>query len=136
MNKFEAMLNDKIMPLAEKLSKNKVLGALMEGFIRCSPITLGIAFITIIGNFPIPAWTNWLTEISLMSHVTAITNGATGVLTLYVIYSLSMAYASRIGANEKNFAIISLAFFIMIMPQTIATTTMENGAATETVIMH
>lgn len=134
MNKFEAMLNDKVMPLAEKLSKNNVLGALMEGFIRCSPITLGIAFITIIGNFPIPAWTIWLTEIGLMSHVTAITNGATGVLTLYVIYSLSMAYANRIGTNEKNAAIISLAFFIMIMPQTISTSTLENGVAAETVI--
>lgn len=106
----------------------------MEGFIRCSPITLGIAFITIIGNFPIPAWTAWLSEIGLMSHVTAITNGATGVLSLYVIYSLAMAYAKRINANEKNSAIISLAFFIMIMPQTITTTVMENGAATESVI--
>lgn len=134
MNKFEAFLNDKLMPLAEKLTKNNVLGALMEGFIRCSPITLGIAFITIVGNFPVPAWTAWLTEIGLMAHVTAITNGATGVLTLYVIYSLAMAYAKRINANEKNSAIISLAFFIMIMPQTITTTVMENGAATETVI--
>lgn len=106
----------------------------MEGFIRCSPITLGIAFITIIGNFPVPAWTAWLSEVGLMAHVTAITNGATGVLTLYVIYSLAMAYAKRIDANEKNSAIISLAFFIMIMPQTITTTVLENGAATESII--
>ncbi len=134
MKKFEQFLNDKMMPLAEKMTNNKVLGALMEGFIRCSPITLGIAFITIIGNFPIPAWTTWLEEIGIMQHVTAITNGATGVLTLYVIYSLSMAYATRLETNAKNAAIISLAFFIMIMPQTITTTVLENGQATETVI--
>lgn len=131
MKRFEQLLNDKLMPLAEKLTQNKILGALMEGFIRCSPITLGIAFITIIGNFPIPAWTKWLTEIGLMQHVSAITNGATGVLTLYVIYSLSMAYAKRIEVNERNSALISLAFFIMIMPQTMTT---MDAAGKETLI--
>lgn len=134
MKKFEQFLNDKMMPLAEKMTKNKVLGALMEGFIRCSPITLGIAFITIVGNFPIPAWTAWLEEIGMMQHVSAITNGATGVLTLYVIYSLSMAYATRLETNAKNAAIISLAFFIMIMPQTIAISTVENGEVVQSSI--
>lgn len=134
MNKLEQLLTDKLMPLAEKLTKNNILGALMEGFIRTSPVTLGIAFITIIGNFPIPGWTTYLTEIGLMQHVTAITNGATGVLTLYVIYSLAMAYAKRIGANEKNSAIISLAFFIMIMPQTVLVTTLKDGTVVESTI--
>lgn len=134
MNKLEKIINEKLMPLAEKLTKNKVLGALMEGFIRTSPITLGIAFITIVGNFPVPGWTNYLDSIGIMEHVNAITNGATGVLTLYVIYSLAMAYASRLNTNEKNAAIISLAFFIMIIPQSIQTSTIENGEVVNTVV--
>lgn len=134
MQKLEQLINAKIMPLAEKMTKNKILGALMEGFIRTSPITLGIAFITIVGNFPVPGWTNYLKEIGIMAHVDAITNGATGVLTLYVIYSLAMAYAKRLETNEKNAAIISLAFFIMIIPQTITTTVMQDGKAVESVI--
>lgn len=134
MNKLEQIINAKLMPLAEKLTKNNILGALMEGFIRTSPITLGIAFITIIGNFPVPGWTDYLTKIGLMEHVNAITNGATGVLTLYVIYSLAMAYAKRLQTNERNAAIVSLAFFIMIIPQTITTTVMENGQAVESVV--
>lgn len=134
MNKLEQIINEKLMPLAEKLTKNNILGALMEGFIRTSPITLGIAFITIIGNFPVPGWTDYLTKIGLMEHVNAITNGATGVLTLYVIYSLAMAYAKRLQTNERNAAIVSLAFFIMIIPQTITTTVMENGQAVESVV--
>ena len=134
MNKFEQLLNDKMMPLAEKMTKNRVLGALMEGFIRCSPITLGIAFITIIGNFPFPGWSDYLESIGMMQHVNAITNGATGVLTLYVIYSLANAYATRLNTNAKNAAIISLAFFIMIMPQSITTSAMENGELVQSVI--
>lgn len=43
MSKLEVFLNDKLMPVASRLQQNKVLAALMEGFIRTSPITLGIA---------------------------------------------------------------------------------------------
>lgn len=134
MDKLEKLLQEKLMPWAEKMANSTILSALMEGFVRTSPITLGIAFITIIGNFPVPGWTDYLTSIGLMEHVNAITNGATGVLTLYVIYSLSQAYAKRINTNEKNAAIISLAFFIMIMPQTITTSTIENGEVVENAI--
>lgn len=134
MNTFEKFLNEKLMPMAEKMQKNKILGALMEGFIRTSPITLGIAFITIIGNFPVPAWLTYLNETGIAEHVTAITNGATGVLTIYVIYSLAMSYAKRIGANERNSAIISLAFFIMIIPQSVSTMVMKDGVAVEQMI--
>lgn len=127
MNKFEKLLNEKLMPISEKIQENKVLGAMMEGFIRISPITLGIALITIIGNFPVPGWSDLLQKYGILEHVNAITNGATGVLSLYVVYSLAMAYASRLGANEKNSAIISLASFIMLMPQSVITTVVKNG---------
>ena len=45
-----------------------------------------------------------------------------------------MAYAKRLQTNERNAAIVSLAFFIMIIPQTITTTVMENGQAVESVV--
>lgn len=127
MSKLEVFLNDKLMPVASRLQQNKVLAALMEGFIRTSPITLGIAFITIIGNFPIPAWIEFLTKIGIYPHVEAITNGATGVFSLYVVYSLAYSYAKQLGANERNSALISLASFIMLMPQTISTTVIQDG---------
>jgi PTS system cellobiose-specific IIC component len=130
MNKLEDFLSKKLMPLSEKLQKNKVLAALMEGFIRTSPITLGIALITIIGNFPIPGWTQLLTKIGIFEHVQAITNGATGVFSLYVVYSLAFSYAKQLGANERNASIISLASFVMLMPQSISTTVMKSGHAT------
>lgn len=65
MEKLETFLSSKLLPMSQKLQQNKVLAALMEGFIRTSPITLGIAFITIIGNFPIPGWTDYLTKIGI-----------------------------------------------------------------------
>lgn len=134
MSKLDDFLNNKLMKYAAKATQNKVLGALMEGFIRTSPITLGIAFITIVGNFPIPAWTSWLASVGLSDDVLAITNGATGVMTLYVIYSLAMAYGERLGTNNRNAAIISLASFIMIMPQTVSTMVEQDGEMVESAV--
>ncbi|STY45266.1 PTS system oligo-beta-mannoside-specific EIIC component [Listeria grayi] len=127
MANLETLLNNTLMPLAEKVQRNKILGSLMEGFIRASPITIGVALITIVGNFPINAWIAWLKQVGLTEHINAITNGATGVLSLYVIYSLAMSYAKRLEVNQRNAAIISLAFFIMIMPQTVASVVTQAG---------
>lgn len=127
MANLETLLNKTLMPLAEKVQRNKILGSLMEGFIRASPITIGVALITIVGNFPINAWIAWLKQVGLTEHINAITNGATGVLSLYVIYSLEMSYAKRLEVNQRNAAIISLAFFIMIMPQTVASVVTQAG---------
>lgn len=131
MDKLEQFLSNKLLPLSEKLQKNKVLAALMEGFIRTSPITLGIAFITIIGNFPFPGWIDFLKGIGIFQHVEAVTNGATGVFSLYVVYSLAFSYAKQLNTNERNASIISLASFIMLMPQTVSTIDMQNGKAVE-----
>ena len=79
MEKLEAFLGNRLLPLSQKLQQNKVLAALMEGFIRTSPLTLGIALLTIVGNFPIPGWIDYLTKIGVYQHVEAITNGVTGV---------------------------------------------------------
>lgn len=134
MEKLEVFLSSKLLPLSQKLQQNKVLAALMEGFIRTSPITLGIALITIVGNFPIPGWTDYLTSINVYQHVEAITNGATGVFSLYVVYSLAFSYAKQLGTNERNAAIISLASFVMLMPQTVATLVMQDGQAVDSTI--
>lgn len=134
MNNLEKFLNDKLLPISERLQKNKILAALMEGFIRTSPITLGIALITIIGNFPVPGWTQFLTKIGIFQHVEAITNGATGVFSLYVVYSLAFSYAKQLKTNERNASLISLASFIMLMPQSVTTTVMKSGHATSQAI--
>ena len=134
MEKLESFLSSKLLPISQKLQQNKVLAALMEGFIRTSPLTLGIAFITIIGNFPIPGWTEYLAKIGVFQHVEAITNGVTGVFSLYVVYSLAYSYAKQLGSNERNSAIISLASFVMLMPQTISTTVIQDGKAVEQTI--
>src|SRR5690625_377516 len=133
MNTFEKFLADKIQPLAQKLQEVKILSALMEGFIRTSPVTLGYALLSIITSFmdmievanpAFVAGTDMLEQISLTdrfglgTHFTALANATTAILAIYAIYSISTAYAKRINAHEMTSSLVSMASFLILIPFT------------------
>ena len=65
-------LTEVLEPIAVKVGENKTLTAITEGFVRTSPITLGIAIFTIIGNFPIQSWLDILEKSGLNEHFAAL----------------------------------------------------------------
>lgn len=54
-NKLEAVM----MPLAEKLGKNKVLVAIRDGFLITTPLIIVGSLFLLFSNFPIPGWENF-----------------------------------------------------------------------------
>ena len=90
MDKFEKWLNKTLMPLASKMNKNHFISALSEAFMRCMPLTLGIALLTIIGYFPVPAWVDFLNSIGLAQHFSAVIGAVTSALAIYVTYNFAM----------------------------------------------
>ena len=79
MNKFMSTLEKMLMPMAEKIGKNKYLVAIRDGFLVSSPLLIVGSFFLLIANFPIPGWNefwakffgeNWA---SGLAHVTAST---------------------------------------------------------------
>lgn len=133
MNKFEKLLAEKIQPLAQKLQEVNILAALMEGFIRTSPVTLGYALLSIITSFmgiievSNPAFvegTGLMEQISLTdrfglgSHFTALGNATTAILAVYAIHSIATAYSKRIGSHEMTSSLVSMASFFILIPFT------------------
>lgn len=131
MNKFEKLMAEKIEPLANKLQEINILTALMEGFIRTSPVTLGYALLAIFTSFmdiievANPAFVEggeMLAKISLTDrfglapHFTALGNATSAILALFAIYSVAAAYAKRIGAQEMTSSLVSMASFLILMP--------------------
>lgn len=113
LNKF---LDEKVLGLAEKIQEIKILTALMEGFIRTSPVTLGYALLSIIiTGFDLAGITE---KYGLAPHFTALSIATTGILVLFAIYSIASAYAQRIDTHPMNSAMISLASFMILMPFT------------------
>ena len=52
MNRLERIL----MPLAEKIGKNKLLIAIRDGFLVSSPLLIIGSLFLLVANFPIKGW--------------------------------------------------------------------------------
>ena len=55
LHKLETVL----MPMAEKIGKNKYLIAIRDGFLLSMPLLIVGSFFLLIANFPIPGWTEF-----------------------------------------------------------------------------
>lgn len=60
LNKLESVL----MPLAEKIGKNKYLIAIRDGFLLSMPLLIVGSFFLLVANFPIPGWTDFWARFS------------------------------------------------------------------------
>lgn len=49
-----------LMPLAEKIGRNKYLISIRDGFLVSTPLLIAGSIFLLIANFPIAAWTKFL----------------------------------------------------------------------------
>ena len=88
MKSLESFLNKFIAPIAKWMNNNIFFSSLAEAFMRITPITLGGAIVLLIGNFPIKAWTNFLSKIGFSLSFTAAQNATMNCLALFVVFNL------------------------------------------------
>jgi len=53
--KFEEVLT----PIADRLANNVVLRSLRDGFLIITPLIIIISLFLLVGNFPIPGWSDF-----------------------------------------------------------------------------
>lgn len=127
MEKFEIVLNNILGPIANKMNNNKFFSALANAFIRTTPITLGAAFIMLIGNFPIPAWTAWLASVGLSAHFTAVVGATLNALALFVAFNIAYCYAESVGDKPLTPGLLSATSFLILAPQIIQVPQLETA---------
>ena len=127
MQKLEKLL----MPIANMLSKNKVLSAIRDGFLITVPITIVGSIFLLISNFPLEGFLNLMTSIfgegwdAYLGRVSAIAFDCVallGVLSIGYCYSREKGLDNRIGG-----AVVALVCFLIITPQK-AFVTVEGAA--------
>ena len=116
---FEAFLSDKLGPIATKVNSNNMLSAIAEGFMRTTPITLGVAAFAILANLPVTGWVEWLTTVGLKVHLDAALGASANVLALYISFSIASAYAVKHDLKGISAGFISMASFFIMTPQSV-----------------
>ncbi|MDU4937013.1 MAG: PTS transporter subunit EIIC [Clostridium sp.] len=120
MKSLENFLNKWLIPIADKAQQNNFVSSLAEAFMRCMPITVGIALLTIVGNFPITGWIEWLAEVGLTTHFNAVLGAVTNAISIYVVFNFAFVYTNREGKNGHAAGLLAIASFLMLMPQLIS----------------
>lgn len=117
MSNFSNVIQQKLVPFMGKVSSNKVIMSLTAGMMAIMPLTLGTFLIAIASNFPIAAWTNWLAATGLSTHMSAVIGATTELTGLYIVFSVAYNYAKLKESDGMTAGILSLASFIILMPQ-------------------
>lgn len=117
--KLENGLQNIVNPIAQKLSENQSLNAVSAGFVKLMPITLGLVVFSIIGNLPITGFTDWLAEVGIKESMDAALGASTNMIGLFVSFAIAYSFASKRNQSAINAGFISMAGFILLMPQNI-----------------
>lgn len=116
---LEKGLQDFVTPVAQKLSDNQSLKAISAEFVKLMPITLGLIIFSIIGNLPITGFTDWLAKIGLKDSIDAALTASTSVISIYVVFAIAYNFAVNRKQSGITCGFISLAGFILLMPQSV-----------------
>lgn len=117
--KLQAGLEKTLTPVAAKLGTNKVLRGLSNGMIMTLPLTLGASLFMVVANFPVPAFTNWLTAIGVAAQLNAIAGGTLNILALFVSFTVAYSFTKELGGKPEIGGLFSLASFLIVAPQTV-----------------
>lgn len=116
MEKFQSGLERVVGPVAEKISANKFITAMTAGFMSSMPITLGVAAIAVLVNFPIDAWTTFLQNTGIYAVAQDILTVTLSMLAIYVVVAIGYAYAKNEKKNGMTGAMLSMASFLILVP--------------------
>lgn len=117
MDKLEKVLNKFLGPIATYMNNSLFFSSLSEAFMRITPITLGGAVVLLIGNFPIPAWINFLETIGWNIHFIAAQNATMNAISLFIAFNFAYVYAKRSNYEALSAGLLSVGAFLILMPQ-------------------
>lgn len=115
-NTFQNGLERVVGPLAAKISENKYITALTEGFMLTMPITLGVAVIAVLSNLPIAPYMSFLQSTGLYAVGQQVISLTLSLLAIYVVGAIGYRYTVNEGENGMTGALFALASFIILMP--------------------
>lgn len=114
-------IEEKIMPIATAISNNTYLIALRDGMTLAMPLLIVGSFFTLITNFPITAWTDWLTNTkingSTLSSLLSLPSQVTvSMMAIFIVYGIGMNFAKQKSIDAASGGITALVTWFLLMP--------------------
>jgi len=119
--KFVEKMENVLMPIAKVVSENKYLIAIRDGFLVTMPLLIIGSFFMLISNFPIQAWMDLMSSITVagtsLSAIFGVASTATfSIMAIFAVMGIGYNFSRNIGVNPLHGAAISMVAWFMLMP--------------------
>lgn len=107
------------MPLADILTKNRVLIAIRDGFLITTPLLIVGSIFLLFANFPIPGWEDFWTGIlgsDWAGWFTAVSRASFNCTGLLTALGTGYAMAREFGGDKIQGAAVAMVAFFIMMP--------------------
>ena len=110
-------LSNKLAPFGEKVAAQRHLKALREGVLMAMPLVLIGSIFTLIGSFPIEAWTKWLhTHGELDALLSTMANNSFGLIGLATAFGISYRLAESYKTDGPSAGVLAIGAFLLVTP--------------------
>lgn len=118
MNKIEAIINDRLMPIAIKIQNNQYMSAISDGFSMILPITMLGAIFTLVSSMQFEWYQNFLKATGLVTILSYPSKVTTDLIAVYVVCAIAYNLTIKFGFKKDAFfaALISLVMFVLLLP--------------------
>ena len=129
MEKLTALIEKFLIPLANKLDKNRYLKAITDGFSVLLPVTMIGAIFTLLGSLNIEVYQNLITSIGLKQVFSFAPKVTTDLFSLYAVFLIGKACAARLGHESDSLVagVMSLFVFLLMIPMGVTGKAAESG---------
>lgn len=118
-----AALERILVPVADKLGRNKVLVAVRDGFLITTPLLIVGSIFLLIANFPIPGWSEFWTRFlgeGWELWFISVSRATFNIIALLTCLGTGYAYARELNGDKIQGAAVALVSFIILMPTRIS----------------
>lgn len=115
LSKLESVL----MPMAEKIGRNKYLISIRDGFLLSMPLLIVGSFFLLIANFPIPGWNEFWSGIfgaNWSSYFSKPTDATFSIMAILAVIGIGYSFSGQMGVDKLFGAAISMVCWFLIMP--------------------
>lgn len=116
MSESNSFIEEKLMPIASKLSANKYLTAIRDGITLAMPLIIIGSIFMVIASFPVPGWEAWLGDVGVSGYLWKGVSSSFGLIGLVASFGIAQSLASQYKVDGVAAGIISMSSFVMVTP--------------------
>lgn len=108
-----------LMPIADKLGRNKVLTAIRDGFLITTPLIIVGSIFLLIANFPIEGWGDFWTQYlgeGWQTWFTNVSRATFNIIALLSCMGTGYAYARELKGDAIQGAGVAIVSYFILMP--------------------